>query len=368
MNLILKLKAFYREAYLLGHFPSILQLIFTPKKILGYYGFLGDKNFGDELVFESARKLFAPDILFPLKKRMPIFHMLYFHFFKERIAGVVIGGGTLVGSNFYYYNKYFRHLIRVGKPLYFHGTGVGDAPNMAPGWKTLFTTKRFGGIRGPLSKSKLEKLEIGSAIVGDAAFVMFKENQNARDRSNNQKVLINLGSHHSFAGEENSRKEINKFIEYLIKNSFQILFLPFHRIDVKLGLALKSTYSEIELLEVPENYSDACKIFEDCRFAVGERLHFGIMAALAGCSFRSINYSCKHEDFLASLNLLGWGFNPQSLSFEKLLNAFVASNYCYHSINIQINYFKRLQLHEKENFTNIIDYRAYFTLPLKKIQ
>lgn len=355
MEYVRKFNNYFKDAYLLNHFPSIFELIFSGKKVFGYYGFLGDNNFGDELVFESAKSLFAPDLLFPLKKRMPLSHMLYFKFFKNMISGVVIGGGTLVGTNFYYYDKYFDYLIKSGKPIYLHGTGVGDSKTINKGWRILFRKKKYGGIRGPLSKSKLNEFKISSNIVGDAAFGMISVNQKVLDRKSDNKVLINLGTHHNFKGEENSRNEFNKFVEYLVKNGFQVLFLPFHKIDVKQGIKLRSLYPEIILLNIPKSYSEAFKIFQDSKFAVGERLHFSVMAVLAGCPFRSINYSRKHEDFLASLNIRHLGFNPNKISLKIFVDAFLSDeNFCPKNIFLKILNFKEVQLQEKDFFLDNI--------------
>src|SRR3954468_21121507 len=97
MGLQKKIKSFYREAYSLGHFPAFLELLTTKKRCIVYYGFLGDQNFGDELVFEASKKLFDNSILIPYKKRMPLLIKLFCNFFISKIDGVLIGGGTLIG-------------------------------------------------------------------------------------------------------------------------------------------------------------------------------------------------------------------------------------------------------------------------------
>src|SRR3954468_17291416 len=95
MRLLHKIRSYYKIAYTMDHFPSIIKLLLTNKKIFAYYGFLGDGNFGDELVFESCKKLFNPHILVPLRKRMPLSMILFTRIFKNRFSGIVIGGGTL---------------------------------------------------------------------------------------------------------------------------------------------------------------------------------------------------------------------------------------------------------------------------------
>ncbi|MFN3380715.1 MAG: hypothetical protein ACK41O_14765, partial [Runella zeae] len=69
MKIWYKIKSYIVEAYLLNHYPSLLSFLLTKKQILVYYGFLGDKNFGDELVYESAKILFCDFMLIPYKKK-----------------------------------------------------------------------------------------------------------------------------------------------------------------------------------------------------------------------------------------------------------------------------------------------------------
>ncbi len=97
MNIINKFIAYYKVSYLSGNFPSLLSILLSNKRVLIYYGFLGDKNFGDELVFESAKKLFSSSILLPVRKRMPIHLAIFARLCKKRVSGLVIGGGTLIG-------------------------------------------------------------------------------------------------------------------------------------------------------------------------------------------------------------------------------------------------------------------------------
>ncbi len=348
MKNLSKFKTFYREAYLLGHFPSVIKLLFTRKKIFGYYGFLGDQNFGDELVFEAAKNLFAPHLLIPFKKRMPLFHHLFFMFFNSKISGLVIGGGTLIGKKFRFFDEFFK-LLASEKPIFFHGTGVRESLVYHKGWGEILKKESYGGIRGPLSREKLKTMGIGARIVGDAAFSLVNSEQISNSQKKSKNVLINFGTHIAFEGETKSRIEIKKFIEYLLKKGYEVQYLPFHKIDLQLGIDLKKSFPQISLLEIPVNYSKALNIFENSRFAVGERLHFNIMASIAGCHFLSVNYGDKHEDFLASLNMPQCGFNPKFLSFEDLVKAFSKKNSSHNSVHL-INDFKIIQGKEKERF------------------
>lgn len=345
MTVLNKLNAWYKAAYLNDHFPTVSELLPKGKKIFAYYGYLGDNNFGDELVFESAKKLFHPHVLLPVRKRMPVHLRAYSKIFSSQIAGIVIGGGTLIGPLFWD-GDFFEALATEGKPVYVHGTGVKKKGVYNEGWKKIFAGNIFGGVRGPLSKAHLDEISINMKVVGDAALNMF-DSSNSKKNRNEKNVLINLGTHLGYIGEEASRGELEKFIKTLIQSNFNVKFLPFHRIDVQLGSQLKNKYPQITLLNIPNKYCDALHHFQNAVFAIGERLHFTVMALLAECPFLSINYARKHEDFLESMNLSQAGIMPATISYDAITSAFENRQFFdWNSLGNRINNLKKIQQDE----------------------
>lgn len=266
------------------------------------------------------------------------------------ITGLVVGGGTLIGSKFWDY-ELFEKIVKTGKPVYIHGTGVHKMNFYHELWKKMLGSSFFGGVRGPVSKDNLDCINIKANPVGDAAFAMFKCDNWPAYNKNGKNVLINLGAHGGYPGEENSRIELKKYIEFVIDSGFSIQFLPLHTIDVKLGMELKAIFPEITLLEIPKSYNEGIKYFCDCTFAIGERLHFNVMALLAGCPFLSINYGPKHEDFLASLHLAPQGLKPEELTVDKLLVAFQNRDTFNWDITLKkIRHYKKMQFDEQAKF------------------
>ena len=186
----------------------------------------------------------------------------------------------------------------------------------------MFKVNFFGGLRGPLSVYNLSQLSIKMKIAGDAAFIMYNENNSFDRKMLANDVLINVGTHTVYRNSEFSRFVIREFIKILISRGINVKFLPLHSIDVQLGLELKSIFPQITLLKVPNNYDECIIHFKNCSFAFGERLHFIVMALLGGCPFISINYDKKHEDLLASINLSNAGIKPEEISLDTILNIF----------------------------------------------
>lgn len=373
MKLLRKFKSYYRVAYLTGHFPSLFQLLFTNKMIFAYYGFLGDKNFGDELVYESAKQLFKPNILVPFRKRMPIFIKFFCKNFKPRISGIIIGGGTLFGR--LVEQDFFLSLAKQHKPIYIHGTGASQKIGDIDEWKKILNGCFFGGIRGPLSKISMEKIGFKMEILGDAAFAMLNNKTFHEKKKYSKNVLVNMGTHIKYGESNISRNEMRKFIKKIIEEGFHVQFLPFHSIDVKIGLELKSFFPGIELLEIPKNYSEGIEHFYRCIYAIGERLHFNIMAILAECPFLSINYDKKHEDFLSSVNLNEAGINMSEVCFDKILTAFENREaFNWKAISQKLLYFKNMQYLQCAEFIkqinrmriDLISITNYFLQPSSK--
>lgn len=98
-----------------------------------------------------------------------------------------------------------------------------------------------------------------------------------------------------------------------IKNPYKRTF------NVELGKDVVSKYSFINMLKIPQNYNEALTYFSESEFAIGERLHFNIMCAMANTPFVSINYGYKHNDFLQSINGAAFGLEPQEVTKDRLI-------------------------------------------------
>lgn len=325
--MINKIKRYIKRAYLKQYFPDFYMLVFSNKKVLAYYGFLGDDNFGDNLVFESTQKLFGDYIVLPLQRHMPAFTYLYYKFYlKTKITGIIIGGGTLISESFFM-EKEFLWLMERQLPVFLHGTGINEIKELNPLWKTGLKNNLYGGLRGPLSTERFKTEFIKDIdLIGDAAFNLFNRKFLSSPNSlsvKSKKVLINLGTHKPYIGEDIFRQELSLFIEYLIKENYEIQFIAFHSVDKKHGDLLKEKYNQIEVISIHQSYQNAEALFANACFAIGERLHFIVMALMVDCPIFCIMYGQKHLDLLKSLSLEHLGFMASEVSYDKILDVFI---------------------------------------------
>jgi hypothetical protein len=249
MAIIKKVSQYIQEAYRMGHFPSTGELL-GKNKIYAYYGFLGDGNFGDELVYEAAKKLFYPDILVPVRRRMPAHVAVFAHRFPDRFFGVIIGGGTLIGPSLNS-RTLFGNLINSGKPIYMHGTGLHKMAKWNTGWKPLLKGKIYGGIRGPLSVAIMSEFRQDIKIAGDAAFILHGEEDKRNNETERKTVLINCGAHDDFDKIRDSRAALDKFVTNLCNSGADVQFLPCFSGDIELGLELKRQNPSLTVLDIP---------------------------------------------------------------------------------------------------------------------
>jgi len=351
MNLIRKVKHYYKRAYAMGHHPSLSEVLFSDKKVLIYYGFLGDNNYGDELVYNATKALFSDVTLLPVSRYTPHMLRLLVAMDLKKIIGIVIGGGTVVGN----FNSaaVFEKLAESGRPVYMHGTGVKELIVDQKAWKTVTKNEVFGGVRGPMSVQNMMQIKEGAKIVGDAAFALFTDNKFVDRKKDIKRVLINLGTHVPYEGQEFFRKEFNDFISHLISENYNVSYVPFHEIDLELGMALKNTFPEINIIEQPEGFEQCADIFADCTFAIGERLHFTVLAIMTKTPFISINYAKKHEDLLLSLSIPHIGISPAEASKDKMLTAFNSRlAFEWTPIKTKLQGYKDFQSEQKQKFIN----------------
>lgn len=319
-----KLNKFIREAYRMGYYPSLLNVISKQKPNLAYYGYLGDGNLGDEMVFWAAKSLFAECNLIPIKRRMPVFYLVLKYLqFGQFFDGVVIGGGTLIGQSFT--EAYFiQRIAAMRKSFFVHGTGIRKNWDITE-WKDIFGNRFIGGLRGPISQERLNSLA-NLETIGDAALHL-DDKIGKRTNNSSNIVLFNMGTHHSYKGEDSARKQITDLLRMLSDKGYKLVFVPFHGNDKMIAQRLSGV--DFEIARKPESLHDMAILFNNSHFALGERLHFIIASVLFRKPFISVNYQDKHDDFLQSVCLTDRGFAPEDVCTSRMFEVFCSETNPY---------------------------------------
>ncbi|MEL7160112.1 MAG: polysaccharide pyruvyl transferase family protein [Bacteroidota bacterium] len=316
-----KITRFLREAYLEWDYPGLWRTLLSDKKKYVYYGYLGDFNFGDVMVHQATEIIFGDDsLIIPYKRRMPL--LLGFLLRNRMIAldGIIVGGGTIMKSAME--QAFFtKAAASWGLPVFFHGTGSTSGIGQMDFWRTLLERRCSGGVRGPMSVAKIEEsLGLKVPVVGDAALGLFEAKLWRRE--DGRGILVNLGTHHDFAGRETARLALTAFVRDQVAKGEQVGFLPMHAIDVQLAEKLREQVPSMQIHSIPRDLAEAVGVFHQYAFAAGERLHFNIIAAMAKTPFLSINYRPKHNDFFKTTALLHAGCDPLLVTPGLLLERY----------------------------------------------
>jgi len=308
-----KIRTFYKSAYQDWDYPTIWQAITSNKVKFVHFGYLGDYNFGDVMVYHAALKIFNEEaLIFPFKLRMPLLLKFAIKTGLLKISGIVIGGGTIMGVS--YQRDYFMAALGKETPVFLHGTGSTSGINDQEFWSAVLNNCKNGGVRGTDSQEVVnQELSKKVEIVGDAALGLFEDHFWSATTPDKD-ILINLGTHHNFPGRDEAREALKTFLEQKSSEELKIGFLPMHRVDVELGEALRKQFPQLVLYPIPRTTEEAIAVYHQYEFAVGERLHFNVLAAMAKCPFLSINYRPKHNDFLATISLLHAGIDPPEVT------------------------------------------------------
>ena len=321
MNFVGRVNNYVKRAYAPGRYPRAYEILRTDHLRLLYYGFLGDENFGDEWVWQSARNLFSPHLLIPIGRHVPVGHIILNKVLREGLYdGVVIGGGTLIGG--FQDFPLFKTLVSNAKPLpvFFHGTGVDvSRKSLHPMWDDLLSRDLYGGVRGAQSAAYLQQTRaVGLPVVGDAALLVQSSDSVGSVEEGEPWVAVNLGTHLKYASSSRVLAEIVKFSQTCFDTGFLIKFVACHGNDLacynEISRCLDNHLPLIDIRGAEgSTFVDQLRTAE---FALGERLHFGVAAAMAGIPFLSITYGEKHRDFLESVGLARCGVAPHDFSAE----------------------------------------------------
>ena len=331
----INLRAYAQEAYLSGYYPSLFQFLSAKAEVLYYYGFLGDRNFGDEWVWDSARWLFQSRIVFPLARRLPLGYLAMGEKWRNsKVCGIVIGGGTLIGQ--FNFPKLWGSFLeqRPDVPVIFHGTGVVSSGPTSSLWGDLFRRPVFGGVRGEDSRAIIAEAGWDVGIVGDAALIHYFRNasrpQKPSGPGGGKRVLINLGTHGDYPGREHVRATVTELLGALKREGYSTTFVSCHGTDETIYKESIEPTNGVECGFFDASRQGPEKLGELMRssiFAVGERLHFAVAASVFGCPFLSINYAGKHREFLASLDLLDFGVAPMQFGVDMLIHRLAEKDY-----------------------------------------
>lgn len=278
------------------------------KPLLRYIGWLGHNNVGDEALYAAFKSpLFGNCLLTPFYDFSALSAIASL---KSRKL-VVLGGGTLINDDNYL--EPLERCQRAGMPTFVFGTGVGDLsywaqfPEAQRGnserWLKVLGDADYVGVRGPRSLKWLHDNGIAKAeIIGDPALCLTRPRLVERGQPT---LGVNLGSHDpTTGGDDGPYQSMASLVRLAIAQGYRVRFISLHDIDLEIGqkLAAEIAHPQFDCAPFSGHYEATLQQLGACDLAVGQRLHFTVLACALGVPNLSLSYQPKCLDFLESID------------------------------------------------------------------
>lgn len=337
------------------------------KKRIGYIGWLGHGNIGDESMYIAFKKLFSKFTVLPFKytEKLEIFEKIRR---KKLYNAVFLGGGTLIN-----YSRGSLETLKVAQmkysPTFVLGTGVRNSifwnringkQNSIEEWIECLEKCKFVGVRGPLSKEILRNNGFNKAVVtGDPAIFLAKDN--IVDKKGLKKLGINIGTSNGlmWGNEENVLEFIVKFVKVMINDKWKITFLPVWKQDISyIEEAVKRIGNSVSIFYEYSSIKKMMAFLEDCDLFIGEKLHSVILAMCTYTPSIMLEYRPKCLDFMMSMGLEKYNIRTDSLDLDLLfglLEELYKNLECIQGgIYEKVNYYKKIQDEKSDVITDFI--------------
>jgi polysaccharide pyruvyl transferase WcaK-like protein len=299
---------------------------------VGYLGYVGYDNFGDDIMFSTIARQLCPSISWRIADLRPFPASLFVsNCASARFCAVALGGGTLIYRSAYL--DLAEKAVADGKPLFIAGSGAADTDywravlpeydsvSLMRRWNRVLHSARHVGVRGPRSRQMISAGGGPDAVVvGDPALYVSRNTPFSRPRLG--VIGVNLGSHDQPWGDQQSIvTTVGKAVKHLSRQGYKIQFIAMSRIDEQNAGALASHLNGCHMsVHTPRNNElSTLAAIRDCDLVIGQRLHSIVLACAFGVPSISLSYQPKALDFLESVDLLKVSMRTDSLDAGRLI-------------------------------------------------
>jgi Polysaccharide pyruvyl transferase len=297
--------------------------------VLAYVGWLGYGNTGDEALFDAFRLAFADRPLAHLSHERLLRLAVAGRLLRGRVAGVLLGGGTLIGHETFRNHTEWLLDAAPGSGGFAFGTGVLDPafPDRAPGsaerelerWRPLLARLERVSVRGPRSLELLERLGVEARLVGDPALLLSPPVAVAARET---PILgLNVGFARNTWGGDPARllDSVAAVAGRWRAQGGRVELYPMWASDLPLIRAAADRIpGPVSIVDDFDDVTALLARIARCHVFVGMKLHSVVLAAAAGVPGVMIEYHPKCRDFQASIGRERYSLRTDELDSEHL--------------------------------------------------
>ncbi len=276
---------------------------------LGYLGWLGHANVGDEAVFDGYRLAFGERRISPLPTGPTLEKLVRLRRGNVPPA-VLLGGGTIIGTG--EFRDAVTLLSRHGTTPFVLGAGVEDPtfPGAYGGalraeqahWPSVLELFDKVTVRGPLSREILASIGVKAEVIGDAALLLGQDTPTARDPE--RRLGVNLGIASGLWGGDLDTvlDAVLDAVRVLLDDGWRVTLFPVWPKDVPLLAELQRRLDgRADLFGDYLDIDALTRALSRCRVFVGMKLHSVVLASAVFVPSLMLEYMPKCRDFQASL-------------------------------------------------------------------
>ena len=309
---------------------------------VGYVGWIGRGNLGDDLLLELYRRScpeihfrylseeLTPRILRALDRLNP----------SRVVSATVIGGGTIIGQALF--RPLVEGLLKVypEAPVSAIGVGVEDEgfPHSSDNhgelanWKPLLERFRAIGVRGPMSQAALRDLGIDAPIVGDTGLIAASYRPGVEVRPRLLGMNISHTPYPGVHGLQEAVRILTDFLSARVESGWRVRLFVFgesEHIHLRSHLNPLIGQKGVEIIDGRIDLTRLLARIAECQVFVGHRLHSVVLATAMGVPSVSIEYLPKCRDFQASVGRERFALPMSELSIEALsdMTDYLAANW-----------------------------------------
>ena len=301
------------------------QYLLPFKRRLGYIGWLGFGNLGDEAMYTAYQKLFSQYNILPfkytekIKKLEKITKRRFFH-------AVQLGGGTLINEPGYLEkiklaqeNAFLTFVLGAGvrNPAFWD---TKKQPNYLPEWVECLRKAFYVGVRGPLSKKILAENGFSQTeVTGDPA-LFFGRDKIVR-KKHNKKLGINFGvaNGNVWGSEKGIFDFILRLTQKMQADGWEVTYLPVFYKDVSFIEEAARQNRSVKICYDYKSFKKTLDFLEQCDLFIGQKLHSVIFAMCVHTPSIMLEYRPKCLDFMMSMDMEEFTMRTDNLDIEKIL-------------------------------------------------